>query len=156
MTVTLLDDLTPESGLALRRWTREEYQRMSFPAIFGLEERTELVGGEVMDCGQHGPRLFSHDDYYRLAKHDILKPDERTELIYGRIIKRMSPMGGPHSMAVRRTCRVLEQAFGEGYEVRPQMSFRLNDGLEPEPDVLVVPGAPEDYPDPPLSSETLF
>ena len=155
-TPTFLDDLTPDSGLALRRWTLDEYHRMFHPRIFGPEERTELIHGEVIVGGEGVPRLFNRKEYHRLARHGILKPDERTELIYGRVIKRMSPMGGPHSMAVRRTDIALKEVFGAGFEVRYQLPMQLNSGLEPEPDVLVVPGAPEDYPDAPLSSDALL
>lgn len=155
-TPTFLDDLTPDSGLALRRWNVDEYHRMAYPVIFGPEEHTELMGGEVMVKYEGVPRLFNRDEYYRLSRYGILKPNERTELIYGRIIKRMSPMGGPHSMSVRRATRILDQIFHRGYDVRPQLPMRLTTGLEPEPDVLVVPGTPEDYPDSPLSSDAVL
>ncbi len=153
---TFLDDLTPGSGLALRRWTPAEFRRMAFPAVFEPEEHLELVEGGIVLRGLGIPRLFSREEYYRLAEHGILAPDERTELIYGRIIKRMSPMGRPHSVAVGKTAAVLTAAFGDGYVVEDQVSMQLGSGLEPFPDVMVLPGTFDDYPDVPLASDVLL
>lgn len=155
-TPTFLDDLTPESGLVLRRWTPDEYRRMASPAVFGPDERLDLAEGEVVQRGVGVPRLFSRQDYYHLAEHGILAPDERTELIYGRIIKRMSPMGRPHSAAVGKTAVALTAAFGDGYVVEDQVSMQLGRGLEPFPDVMVLRGTFDDYPDVPLASDVLL
>ena len=153
---TFLDDLTPDSGLALRRWTPEEYRRMSSPVLFGPEERLDLVEGEIVLRGVGVPRLFSREEYYRLAKRGILAPDERTELIYGRIIKRMSPMGRPHSVCIIKTADALEAAFGIGHAIEQQMSLSLGSGLDPFPDVMVLPGQSEDYVDSPVPSDVLL
>lgn len=155
-TPTFLDDLTPESGLAQRRWTPGEFARMASPAIFGSEERLELAGGEIVRRGLGIPRLFSREEYYRLVEHDIFTPDERTELIYGRIIARMSPMGRPHCVALSKTARALAAAFGADYAVEQQMPFQLASGLEPQPDVMVVPGIVDDYADAPRASDILL
>lgn len=155
-TPAFLDDLTPESGLGLRRWTTDEYHRMAHPVIFGPEEHTELIYGEVMVKYEGVPRYFTRDEYYRLARYGILKPDERTELIYGRVIARMRPMGEPHSTTIIKTTDVLKAVFGQGYVVRPQLPMRLSTGLEPQPDVLIVPGAPDDYMNVPPSSDALL
>lgn len=155
-TPTFLDDLPPDSGLALRCWTPEEYRGMAFPAVFGPEERLDLAEGEVVQRGAGVPRLFSREEYYRLAEHGILKPDERTELIYGRIIKRTSPMGRPHSVVVGKTATVLTAAFGDSYVVEDQVSMQLGSGLEPFPDVMVLLGTFDDYPDVPLASDVLL
>lgn len=153
---TFLDDLTPGSGLALRRWTPDEYRRMAFPVVFGSEERLDLADGAVIQRGVGVPRLFSREEYGRLAEHGILAPDERTELIYGRIIKRMSPMGRPHSVAVSKTAAALETAFGDGCVVEQQVSMQLGSGLEPLSDVMVLPGTYDDYLDAPLASDVLL
>ena len=147
---TFLDDLTPDSGLALRRWTPDEYRHVA--AVFGPEERLGLVGGEVlMRSGR--PRLFSRDEYYRLAEHEVFHPDERTELIYGRIIARMSPMGRPHSVCVAKTATALAVAFGAGFAIEAQTAIQLGSGLEPQPDVIVLSGTSDDYADAPIASD---
>jgi len=155
-TPTFLDDLTPDSGLALRRWTPDEYRRMASPAVFGPDERFDLTEGEVVQRGAGVPRLFSRQDYYRLAGLEIFAPDERTELIYGRIIKRMSPIGRPHSVCIIKMADALETTFGDGYAVEQQMSMQPGSGLEPFPDVMVLRGISDDYPDAPTSSDVLL
>ena len=155
-TPTFLDDLTPDCGLALRRWTPEEFRRMAFPAVFGLEERLDLADGEVVQRGGGLPRLFSRQDYYRLAEHGILAPDERTELVYGLIIKRVPPMGRPHSIAVGKTAATLTTALGDGHAVERQAAIQLGSRSEPLPDVVVLPGMSDDYPDVPLASDILL
>jgi Uma2 family endonuclease len=151
-----LDDLTPDSGLALRLWTAGEYRRMASAHFWEPEERLALVGGELVFPDTGIPRLFSREEYYRLGELGILPPDERTELIYGRIIKRMSPMGRPHSVCVIKTSDALEAAFGVGYAVEQQMSIQLANGLEPQPDVMVLPGTSDDYTDAPLASNVVL
>ena len=155
-TSAFLDDLTPDSSLALRRWNAEEYRRMASVRLLGPEERLALIGGEIVFSDTGLPHLFSREEYYRLGELGILAPDERTELIYGRIITRMSPMGRPHSVAVSKTAAALEAAFGAGYSVEQQMSLHLESGLEPQPDVMVLTGNFDDYTDTPHASDVLL
>ncbi len=155
-TPTFLDDLTPDSGLALRRWTSDEYRRMAADGILGADERLELLGGEILAGDGRTPRLFDRDEYYGLAEHGILGPEERTELIHGRIIQCMSPMGRPHSVCVTKTATALAAAFGAGFAVESQTAIQLGSGLEPQPDVIVLPGVPDDYTDAPRPSDILL
>ena len=153
---TLLDDLTPGSGLALRRWTPDEFRRMASTEILSDAANLDLAGGEIVHCDSRAPHLFSRDDYYRLGELDILGPEERTELIYGRIITRMSPIGQPHNIAVSKTSDALETAFGDAFFTAQQMSLRVASGLEPQPDVMVLAGVPDDYQDVPRSADVLL
>lgn len=155
-TPTFLDDLTPDSGLALRHWTSDEFCRMTADGLFGADERLELLGGEILAGDGRVPRLFNRDEYYGLAEHGILGPEERTELIYGRIIQRMSPMGQPHCVAVTKTASALSAAFGGGFFAEQQMPLQLSSGLEPQPDVMVLPGTPDDYLRVPRPSDVLL
>ena len=41
--------------------------------------------------------------------------------------------------------QALTEAFGSGFHVRPQLPIALDDSSEPEPDAVVVRGAPWDY-----------
>ena len=68
----------------------------------------------------------------------------------------MRPMGPPHATALSKTSYYLYEVFGSGYVVRSQMPLRINDDSEPEPDVLVVAGAPDDYKKHPVPSEALL
>ena len=155
-TPTFLDDLTPDSGLALRRWTTDEFRRITANGILGAGERLELLGGEILAGDGRTPRLFDRDEYYGLAEHGILGPEERTELIHGRIIQCMSPMGRPHCVAVIKTASALSAAFGSGFFAEQQMPLQLSSGLEPQPDVMVLPGTPDDYEDEPGPEDILL
>ena len=97
-----------EATVRTRKWTRLEYDRLAAAEILGPEDRTELLGGEMM-------------------------------------VK--EPQYSSHATAIRLVQRVLEGAFGAGWDVRPQMPVALDEEYEPEPDICVVPGDPRDYRD---------
>ena len=154
---TFLSDLTPDSGLALRRWTPDECRRLVSSAVLnnaGSLDLTdgEIVDGEIVDCATHAPYLFSRDEYYSLAEQGLLGPEERTELIYGRIITHMSPMRRPHSLSIAITADALEAAFGNIAAVEDQLAIHLENGLEPQPDVVVL----RDYPEIPRPADVLL
>lgn len=89
-------------------------------------------------------RRFSRAEYDRLIDLGVFQPGEPIELIGGELIV-AEPQGEAHYTAIRKTAKALEAAFGPGWEVRTQGPIGLDDDSEPEPDVAVVPGAPEDY-----------
>ncbi len=153
---TLLDHLTPDAGLALRRWTPDELRRLLSTEVFSSGETLALVDGEIVDADSRAPYLFSRDEYYTLAEQDILEPDERTELIHGRIITHMSPMRRPHSLSVAITADALEIAFRNTGAVEDQLSIHLESGLEPQPDVVVLRGSSRDYLEVPRSTDVLL
>jgi len=74
----------------------------------------------------------------------VFKPGERIELIGGDLMV-AEPQGAAHYTAIVKTATALEWAFGPGWEVRTQGPIGLDDDSEPEPDVAVVPGGPDDY-----------
>jgi Uma2 family endonuclease len=55
------------------------------------------------------------------------------------------PQSAVHYTAIWKTAKALEAAFGPGWIVRTQGPIGLDDDSEPEPDIAVVPGPPEDY-----------
>jgi Uma2 family endonuclease len=69
---------------------------------------------------------------------------ERLELLDGLLVVR-EPQDSPHATAVLLVRRALERAFGDGWTVRSQMPFALDDDSEPEPDVVIVKGQIRDY-----------
>ena len=89
-------------------------------------------------------RRFTRAEYDRLIELGIFQPGEEIELIGGELIV-AEPQGAPHYTAIRRTAKALEAAFGRGWEVRTEGPIALDDDSEPEPDIAVVPGNPEDY-----------
>jgi len=155
-TSTLLDDLTPGSGLAVRRWTSDEFRHLSSFGILSADGSLELVDGEIVDCSTLAPYRFNREEYYDLGEQNILGPEERTELIYGRIISRMSPMSRPHSLAIVKTADTLEAAFRNTAAVEDQMPIHLDNGLEPVPDVIVLRGSSQDYLEVPRPADVLL
>ena len=64
--------------------------------------------------------------------------DERIELLEGELVA-MSPIGAPHSIAVRKLNRLLVLALEGRAEVLCQSPFAALEFSEPEPDFSVVP-----------------
>ena len=91
-------------------------------------------------------RKWTRVEYERLVELEILGPEDRIELIGGAMICK-EPQYSPHATAIQLVLRVLTEAFGPGWVVRPQMPVSLDDESVPEPDVCVVPGEPRDYRD---------
>jgi Uma2 family endonuclease len=87
---------------------------------------------------------FSRIEYEKLIDLGILQPGDPVELIGGELMV-AEPQGAPHYTATWKTAKMVEAAFGPGWVVRTQAPIGLDDESEPEPDVAVVPGRPEDY-----------
>jgi Uma2 family endonuclease len=64
--------------------------------------------------------------------------DERIELLEGELVT-MSPIGAPHSVAVRRLTHLLVSAFDGRGEISCQMPFAALDNSQPQPDLAVIP-----------------
>jgi Uma2 family endonuclease len=80
---------------------------------------------------------FTVDEYYRMAAAGILAPDDRLELIEGEIYK-MSPIGPLHAGVVDGCSELFFSRVAGRAVVRVQNPLRLDDGSEPEPDVLLA------------------
>lgn len=89
-------------------------------------------------------KRWTRQEYDRLAESGILDPNEHVQLIEGEIVT-MTPQNSPHAVTIGKTQRVLERIFGQGFWVRIQMPILIDPDSEPEPDLAVVPGAPEEY-----------
>ena len=89
-------------------------------------------------------RRFTRAEYERLIDLGVFQPGEDIELIGGELMV-AEPHGAPHYTAIRKTAKALEAAFGPGWDVRTEGPIGLDDESEPEPDVAVVPGGPDDY-----------
>jgi Uma2 family endonuclease len=68
---------------------------------------------------------------------------KRVELMEGEVIER-SPLSPRHVASTDRLYRLLREVVPDGYWVRLQAPLSLGDS-EPEPDVSVVQGSPDDY-----------
>src|SRR5262245_56504183 len=89
-------------------------------------------------------RRWTRAEYERLIALGVFQPDEPIELIGGELMV-AEPQSSEHYTAIRKSTKVLEVVFGSGWEVRTQGPIGLDDESEPEPDIAVVPGSPDDY-----------
>ncbi|MDX1934171.1 MAG: Uma2 family endonuclease [Capsulimonadales bacterium] len=95
--------------------------------------------------GQGGqPFRWTREAYHRLHEMGFIGPEERTELIAGEIITRMgqNPL---HSFCLMISPDIIRHAFGEEVSVRAQLPIALSENGEPEPDICVVRGRPQDF-----------
>ena len=89
-------------------------------------------------------RRFTRAEYERLVELGAFQPDDPIELIGGELMI-AEPQGAPHYTAIVKTSRALTEAFGPGWYVRTEGPIGLDEDSEPEPDIAVVPGTPDDY-----------
>src|SRR5881409_2424980 len=89
-------------------------------------------------------RRWTRIEYEKRVDLGIFQPGEPIELIGGELMV-AEPQGAAHYTAIRKSANALEAAFGPGWEVRTEGPIGLDEDSEPEPDVAVVPGSPEDY-----------
>ncbi len=91
-------------------------------------------------------RRFTVDDYHRMAEAGIFDEDDRVELIEGEIVE-MSAMRGPHINCVVRTTKLFGRRFDDVADVGVQISMRLDQRNEPQPDIVLLrPGFESDVP----------
>lgn len=126
----------------LRHWNADEYHRMADMDLFD-GARVELLDGDIWQV--HAPDYYrwTPEQYHRLIEAGFFD-DGRVEMLGG-LFWDMTGQMTPHATGVRLATLTLEEAFAEGYEVRPQLPIVLPDGTEPEPDIAIAPGTPLDY-----------
>ncbi len=98
----------------------------------------------VMAIHEKKTRRWTRLEYERLIDLGVFQPGDPIELIGGELMV-AEPQGAPHYTSIQKTGRVLERAFGPSWNIRTQGPMGLDEESEPEPDVAVVPGDPEDY-----------
>ena len=87
---------------------------------------------------------FNVKEYYRMAETGVLRPDARVELLDGRIID-MSPIGPFHGGLVKRLSRIFNLMAKGRWMVSTQDPLHLDAHSEPEPDVMLLKPAADDY-----------
>lgn len=76
-------------------------------------------------------------EYHRMAEVGLLAPDARVELIDGEIID-MAPIGPPRGGTVALLDELLHRAIADRAMVLCQLSIRLGNYSEPQPDFALV------------------
>ncbi len=90
------------------------------------------------------PHHFTVSDYHRMADAGIFDEDSRVELIRGQIID-MAAIGAPHFGMVNRLNRLLSASVAGQSVISVQNPVRLDDGSEPQPDVVTLKPRADDY-----------
>ena len=89
-------------------------------------------------------RKFTVAEYYRMAEVGVLGHDERVELIEGEIIV-MAPIGPLHAGDILRSIRLFTRRDDDRFTVQIQNPLHLDDGSEPEPDLMLLRPREDDY-----------
>lgn len=87
---------------------------------------------------------FSVKEYYRMAETGVLRSNARVELINGEIID-MSPIGPFHGGLVNRLLRILSPTSTDRWMVSAQNPLHLDDHSEPQPDIMLLKPADDEY-----------
>jgi Uma2 family endonuclease len=88
-------------------------------------------------------RRWRRAEYDRLVDLGMFQ-GERLELLDGLLVVR-EPQKSPHASTVAKVGQALTAAFGRGWHARIQAPIALDADSEPEPDVAIVAGVPDDY-----------
>ena len=95
------------------------------------------------DDPRHGPHRWTREEYHKMIAAGLFD-DARVELLEGEIWD-MAGQLTPHATSVRKTVLALQDIFDVGYLVDSQLPVGINLWSEPEPDVVVISGTPDDF-----------
>ncbi len=84
---------------------------------------------------------LSVEAYHALGEMGLVP--EQTELLYGFVFHKM-PKSPAHRLLFMKLLRALMAACPDGFHVQPEQPITCGDS-EPEPDLSLIQGAPEDY-----------
>ncbi len=87
---------------------------------------------------------FTLAEYHRLIELGFLTEADRVELIRGELVE-MAAKGTLHSVCTTKLVRALDRLVGDHTTVRGQEPVILSSDSEPEPDVVIAKGQPDDY-----------
>ncbi len=89
-------------------------------------------------------RRFTVTEYEGLIAAGFFRDDERLELIEGEIVQ-MCPIGSHHAGCVNKLAAQLVRQTTEAVQINNQSPLRLNNGGEPQPDLLALRGRADYY-----------
>ena len=88
---------------------------------------------------------LSLDQYHAMIETGILHSGDPVEFLEGLLVPKMT-RNPPHRIAVAHLRDLLVQLVGTGWHVESQEAISLENS-EPEPDIAIVRGSVDDYPD---------
>lgn len=86
---------------------------------------------------------FTREQYERMVEAGVFGPEDRVELIQGEVTA-MSPQNLAHKVAVTKGLQVLTRVCPGGYFVCSQIPLGVGEYAEPEPDLAILKGVPEE------------
>jgi len=102
------------------------------------------------------PYRVTLERYHRMIATGVYTEKDPVVLWNGQLVEKMTK-GQPHNNAVARLARALFRIVPDGWHVRQEQPIVLSDDSEPEPDLTVIRGAIDDYPDrPPLAHDVVL
>ena len=108
------------------------------------------IANESVDTGIRR-HLWTRTEVARALQLALFVPEQRMELIAGELIEKMT-QNRPHGISLSKSQRILESAFGSAFYVSVQTPLAVDEENEPEPDLMVVVGTPDDYQDHPTAA----
>ena len=135
---------TVAAAAGRRKFTADDCRQMLQAGILSPEEDVTLMNGDIVAGRKAARRRFNVDEYYAMAKAGVINPDERVELLDGEIIT-MAAMGSRHAACITDFTELLGETLGRRVTLRVQCPLRLNDGYEPEPDLMALRRRADSY-----------
>ena len=129
--------------LPLRPFTAEQLQR-AFAAGLFAPGQVALRGDMLIDCATGKSYLWPGEEYDAAIEIGVFHEGERAELIGGEVRLKVT-LEPPHVYSVRASEEAMRSIFGPGFDVRAQITIRIDPHSRPEPDVAVVRGSFRDY-----------
>lgn len=140
-----------------RRFTADEYHRMTDAGILGPDDKVELLDGYVLykaDYPELQPadtafpewrrlRQWSSAEYNRMLDLGIIDREEKVELLDGYVVLKMS-QNVPHRACVARLTTRLAGRLPAGWVVMTHCPVAVG-GMDPEPDGVILRGRDSDY-----------
>lgn len=90
------------------------------------------------------PYRWTRQEFEKMTEIGLFSVEARLELIEGEIWE-MAAHTSLHAAAIALVQRRLERIIDPRHHLRVQLPLALSDDSEPEPDIAVVAGNPEDY-----------
>ena len=103
---------------------------------------------------EDGLYRLSIEQYESMIRSGAIGEDDPVELLDGVLYEKMTQFA-PHTIVIQNLSRWLVRRCLDTHDVRVQMPIRLANS-RPEPDVAVVAGVPDDYPEQPTGEQVLL
>jgi Uma2 family endonuclease len=98
---------------------------------------------------------WTRETYHQAVGMGLFGVSPKIELIRG-VIYLKTPMSRPHATAVSKSQNIITHTMGEGYYILCQLPIGLSTDGEPEPDITITRGAPDDYTEHPTEHDVLL